>query len=145
MSFSSQIRNWTVRTRRDTRQVVSDVFMQIGTRIIDRTPIGDVTSWKNPPPVNYEPGTLRNSWNTGIGALAGVELREPSTVAADARNQLRSVAPLVPGHIAYIANPAPYASRIEFDSWSPQASGGMVEPTLREFNQIVRQVANASS
>lgn len=143
MSFSRQIKKFVAKTKKDTDDVVKEIFLNLSTRIIERTPIGDPTSWQSPAPKTYEAGTLKNSWYSGIGETPlSLDVRSPSTTGADARNNAFGTASKVVGNIAYIANPAPYAFRIEFDSWSPQAEAGMVRITLQEFDQIVRQAVN---
>lgn len=142
MSFKSQVQKWSQKTKKNSREIVSDVFINLSTRIVSRTPVGDPMSWEDIAHPSYEAGTLKNSWFAGVGTPSGLNVRSPNTTGADALSNIKQIAPLVFGNVAYLANPAPYATRIEYTGWSKQAPAGMVRITLQEFKDIVKQAAN---
>lgn len=94
------------------------VCKEIYEKIVFRTPVGNPSLWKHPAPKNYDPGTLKKSWELKFNG-------------ADVKKDV----------IATIFNPQPYAYRVEY-GWSHiQAPQGMVRITMREFRPILRKAA----
>lgn len=142
MSFESQVKKWAKKAIKRKDNIVSYSFKRLGTLVVNRTPIGDVSTWENNPPIDYRPGTLANNWFAGIGEPEPVELREPNVTAADSLSQIDAASLIAPGKLMHISNPSPHARRNEY-GWSNQAPQGMVRISVREWQDIVRQaVAN---
>lgn len=144
MSFTSSINKWVEQAKTDRDAVVSEVFRTIGTRIVSRTPIGDITLWQTPPTASqdYRPGTLANNWFAGFGEPGTPTLRPHNVNGAQSLANISNVAKEFPGQVAYIVNPAPYANRIEYAGHSSQAPGGMVRLAAAEFQAIVKVAVN---
>lgn len=138
MSFSHDVSKWAVNTKHLRDDVVTLVFKRLGTLIVNRTPIGDRTLWSRPAPADYRPGSLVNNWFAGIGEPGALPRRGHNVNGADSLSQINAISKAAPGKLAYIANPLPYARRVEY-GWSTQAPQGMVRISVAEFQRIVRK------
>ncbi len=78
--------------------------------IKDRTPVGNPALWKWPAPADYNPGTLKASW----------EQHKLSPLAYE------------------IINDQPYAYRVE-TGWSTQAPEGMMRVSIKDWPFILDQ------
>lgn len=155
MSFGKDMSMALDRIDGKIRKGISGAFHNLCTKIVDDTPVGDITRWtslntsegRKSPPKDYVPGTLVNSWYSGIGAEIPVNLtvREPNTSGVTSLGQISEVADKAPGNIAWFANPAPYANRIEYAGHSTQAPAGMVRINVRIFKDLLRVAINGSS
>lgn len=144
MGFGKDILKWGEKTKERRDEVISAVFKRLGTLIVRRTPIGDITLWQNAPAEDYRPGSLANNWFAGIGEPSGFGLNPANPSAVDSLSQINAASLIAPGKLMYIANPLPYARRIEY-GWSTQAPQGMVRVSVRDFPKLVKQaVANAT-
>ena len=143
MSFSGDVGKFAKNTKADTREVVSKTFMRIGTLIVERNPVGDITTWQSKPPKDYRPGSMVNSWFSSIGSLGNESMRAPNTTGAQSLANINMVAGKAPGNIAVLYNVAPYANRIEYAGHSGQAPAGFVRRTVAEFQSIVKVSVNA--
>lgn len=121
-------------------KIVRKVVLDIGARVVLRTPVGDGKYWKSPPPPGYIGGHARANWQYGEGSVP-----QGFTGAIDASGQvsLSSIAKIKPdaaGKVHYLTNNLPYAQRLE-NGWSRQAPHGMVAVTVVEFQSLVRDAA----
>lgn len=144
MSFTGDINKWVEQAKTDRDTVVTEVFQTIGTRIVNTTPLGDISLWKIPPPASqdYRPGTLVNNWFAGFGEPGNLPLRPHNSGGNQSLANIENIAAKFPGQIAYIANPVPYANRIEYEGHSSQRPGGMVRLAAAEFQSIVKVAVN---
>ena len=142
MSFSSDINKFTAKTKADTNEVIAKTFMRIGTLIVERTPVGDITSWKGPAPKDYRPGSLVNSWFSRVGSPSTENMRSSNTSGAQSLANINRVAARAAGNVVVLYNVAPYANRIEYAGHSGQAPTGFVRRTVEEFQQIIKVTVN---
>ena len=135
--FTADLRRFVERTNGNADAVVRKVVMDLGTAMIDRTPVGDPLTWKQPAPAGYVGGRARGSWNYGYGAIAPpVEAIDGSGGASTAR-VAAGVTSHNPRGLHYITNSVPYMRRLEYEGWSKQAPAGMVRVTVTEFQRFV--------
>lgn len=117
-------------------KVVNETLAEMYKRIIDRTPMGNPTLWKWSAPKDYQPGTLKASWQLSFGGM-----RDQGT------GQYVSTQSVVGGHgismqvrgganTAFIYNRQPYAERVE-NGWSTQAPSGMMRITIAEYTMLI--------
>lgn len=136
-SFTADLRRFVERANGNADAVVRKVTLDLGTAMIERTPVGDPLTWKQPAPPGYVGGRARGSWNYGYGAVP------PPTEAIDGSGgaSMSRVAAGVNGHdprgLHYIINSVPYMRRLEYEGWSHQAPAGMVRITIVEFQRFV--------
>jgi hypothetical protein len=93
---------------------MEEVVNLFAARVVKRTPVGNPALWNYPAPSNYNPGTLKSSWEIDWDRRAG---------------KIKS---------AEVHNDQPYAIRVE-NGWSTQAPYGMMRITFRELDIITRK------
>lgn len=138
MSFSVDVRKFCEKEAPEkTDKIIREIVMEIGNRIVMRSPVGDASYWQMPPPPGYTGGRFRGNWQYGHGLVpqGDVEVIDKSgsqTISAINRGAMTSKAM----GVHWIVNNAPYSERLE-SGWSRQAPMGMVGLTELEFPQIV--------
>jgi hypothetical protein len=118
---------------------------QMVERVIERTPVGNPSLWKYPAPNNYNPGTLKASWeiNTSNSArdVSTGRFRRlgESTANSNSVEQWGGIKLNVntTNTTITIANRQPYAWRVEYGSWSSQAPQVMLRITINEYASIL--------
>lgn len=132
-SFAASLKDYARKTGESLDDITREVVLEIGTRLVMRSPVGDGNLWVDPPPAGYVGGRFRANWQYGFNAIPSGALPDidPSGQASIARMR-----PTVTAGVHYIANNLPYAQRLE-DGWSRQAPAGMVGLTVIEFKGIV--------
>lgn len=135
MSFKGQLKAFANKSSDNMRLATKKVLIDIGTRIIERTPVGDATLWSSKPPPGYVGGRARGSWLYGLNTPATKEstLIDPSGAVTLAK--ITSDIDPVPG-LHYITNSLPYIVALE-NGYSKQAPQGMVALVSVEFGGIV--------
>jgi hypothetical protein len=122
----------------NARQVVRKVSIDLLTKIVLRTPVGNPSLWKSKPPAGYVGGRLRANW--------AVTFQFPSTVTTTATDK-HGQNTIVKGrntinrsygdHPIFITNSLPYAIPVEYGHSGVQAPQGMVRITVTEFQTMV--------
>lgn len=141
--FSLDLNAFCNKAKKNIDLVVKKVVMDVGSEIVSRSPVGDASYWKNPPPKGYVGGHFRANWQYGFnvtpsGEIAGVDPGGDATLSAIAGRLGQSAT----AGMHYIMNNAPYAQRIE-DGWSKnQAPQGVVMLTVIRWNNIVEDAVN---
>ncbi len=146
MSFTADMAKFCRTTAPDhLARVVRIATVEIGSRAVDRSPVGDASYWSRPAPPGYAGGRFRANWMHGHGAppagtLDAIDPSGSATVQRITGDVLASPA----FGVAYIVNNLPYAQRIE-DGWSwNQAPNGILSLLELEFPSIVKR-AEASA
>jgi len=141
VSFSDDIAKFAQKAANNADVLVRKTVIDIGTRLVNRTPVGDANYWKSPPPAGYVGGHARANWSHSEGEL---NTREFDTVDASGGASTSRIAASVPkkasGKVHFVQNSVPYIQRLE-DGWSRQAPNGMVAVTKVEFQGIVNAIA----
>lgn len=134
-SFSADLKRFAEATKRNLNDAVRGVVLELGTRIVQRSPV--------------DTGRFRGQWQIAAG---GPDIRtnepfdkqalgSPPSAATFARWQGEVNAATI-GSTFYITNSLPYARKLEYEGWSSQAPAGMVRVTVVEYGQIIQQVIN---
>lgn len=150
--FSVDLARLVAKAKGNAAAVVKKTFLDLGTAIVQRTPVGDPDTWKTPAPPGYAGGRARGSWMYGFNAPNATD---PGTVdgqggpaqASEASVQGQAaVTRLEVGvtgaeafGVHYITSTVPYMRRLEYEQWSKQAPEGMVRITVLEFKDFVEQ------
>lgn len=126
------------------QEMTKMILLEIGIRIVNRSPVGDPPSWKKQPPwlpKNYLPGTFKNNWQLTVDT-PGSDI----FLTADPSGNLSitRIALAIPrwpvGHQYFFSNNLPYAQALE-NGWSRQAPpAGIVALTTVEFQSIVEEI-----
>lgn len=138
MSFSDDINNFAQKAMSNFDKVIRTVVFDIGTSLVERTPVGDAKHWKSKPPPGYVGGHARGNWahSEGVQVIQDIDCIDPSGGKSISR-----IAASVPikaaGKVHYIQNSVPYIKALE-DGHSRQCPpGGMVALTKVEFQDMV--------
>lgn len=144
-SFALDIRRFVEKTKDRADQAVHTIVANIAAEIDFRSPVGDATYWKSPPPKGYVGGRFRANWQLGVGSVDVATTmatdRSPKnreTGGTTTRGIVASIPAQAAGKVYYLSNSLPYAQRIE-NGWSRQAPSGVVGLTQVRFQQIVRK------
>jgi hypothetical protein len=141
--FKLQLDAAIAKARGRTEALVRKVVLDIGTRLIERSPVGDAQYWSHPAPKGYVGGRFRGSWDYGIDQPpAGADTVDATGQASrDRIAEGVAAAPMASRH--FLINALPYARRIE-DGWSHrQSPQGVVGITVVEFDGILRGAVQA--
>lgn len=134
-SFQADLKRFAEATKRNLNDAARGVVLELGTRIVQRSPV--------------DTGRFRGQWQIAAGGpdtrtnepFDKQALGSPPSAATFARWQAEVNAATI-GSTFYITNSLPYARRLEYDSHSSQAPAGMVRVTVVEYGQIIQQVIN---
>lgn len=126
MSFALQLAAFAAKAGDRAEQVVADVVLEIGSRLVLRSPV--------------DTGRFRSNWFVSRGGpMAGV-----TDKLGGGLNGIDQLAGKSVGTVFYIQNNLPYAWRLEMGH-SNQAPLGMVGITLAEFDAIVDGAARKAN
>lgn len=120
-------------------EVVRGTLLDMSSKVIRRTPVGDPSLWQSPAPPGYAGGTARGNWQATIGQPAAGELARVDETGQATIADLTPMTEAAPGNVYYLTNNVPYISRLEFDAWSSQARAGMVRITLSELDRDIQE------
>ena len=142
-SFTLDLQRFAEKCAERADDAVGNIVVRIAAELDKRSPVGDATYWKKPPPAGYIGGHFRANWQLGIGAMPMGEI--PGVDRTGEKTQGRIMAEIpeqAAGKVYYIANNVPYAERLEY-GWSRQAPQGLVGLTVTMFQDIVRDAVEA--
>ena len=141
--FALDISKFVNKAKNNIDQVVRKVVIDLGSRVVQKSPVGDASYWISPPPPGYVGGRFRGNWQFGLDQIPQGDLPD---IDASGRASIGRVttgmlsAPI--GHVYYLMNNLPYSERIE-NGWSHrQAPQGVVHLTVMEFKSIVDGAAS---
>ena len=139
--FANQVRRFSEKTKAKMDKAVRKITLDVFSNVILMSPVGNPSTWKNPPPPGYLGGRFRGNWQPAVGTMPGgvIEATDPSgnTVIAKVQGVTEGVEA---GDVIYMVNNLPYARRLE-DGWSRlQAPAGMVALTVQRFQPIADEV-----
>lgn len=137
-AFGLDISKWVKKAKGNGPLVVRKIVLDVGNSMVEKTPVGDPSTWKHDAPAGYAGGRARGSWQHSTGApLAG----EPGTVDDSGQATSARLYASVQRGDAYvehfITSNVPYMRRLEYDGWSKQAPAGMVRITIAEYQDFL--------
>ena len=140
MSFSDDIAKFAKKAAGNADVIVRKTVLDIGTRLVNRTPVGDATYWKSKPPPGYTGGHARANWSHSVGArvVQEFDVIDPSGAASNSRIQ-KSVPVRAGGKVHYVQNSVPYIQALE-NGHSRQAPAGMAAITAVEFRGVLEGI-----
>lgn len=142
MSFALDIRKFAERAGEKVDLVVRKVILDLGTSVVEKSPVGDATLWSSPPPPGYVGGRFRGNWQYGFGEMPVGVLETIDPTGGESVQRILSGSSQSPvAGLHYISNNLPYAQRLE-EGWSSQAPAGMVSLSVVEFKSIVDKAAS---
>lgn len=139
MTFDLDISKFVSKTKGKADKVVRKIVLDIGRRVVERSPVGDATYWKSPPPPGYVGGRFRGNWQHGTVDMPRTVFDTVDDVSGE-----RIAASVNNGEafaVHYIVNNLPYAIALENGHSRQAPPGGIVGLTVVEFGGIVREAA----
>lgn len=139
MTFALDLQKFAEKAGKLADDAVGNIVVRVASELDKRSPVGDASYWKSPPPAGYIGGHFRANWQLGVGVMprgerAGVD--PTGTIALP--GIIAEIPEKASGKVYFLANTAPYADRLE-NGWSRQAPSGLVGLTATMFQQIVRE------
>lgn len=140
MTFTADLSGWCRKTAPEYADgVVRKTVIEIGSRAVLRSPVGDASYWQQPAPDGYVGGRFRGNWQHGFGSAptGNLDVIDPS--GGTTLNRITSATISSPAAgITWLVNNLPYSERIE-NGWSRQAPQGIVNRIELEFLSIFEQ------
>jgi hypothetical protein len=141
-SFALDLAKFAKETGVKADLAVGKIVIGVAGELDRRSPVGDASFWKNPPPKGYVGGRFRGSWNLGIGVIPpSVETIDPSGVETQGRI-IAAIPDKAAGEVYYLVNATPYGRAIE-EGHSRQAPTGVVGLTVVRWQSIVNDAVGA--
>ena len=132
-SFELDVDRFIQHAGGDVNRIIRTVLIELGTRFVERSPVGDAVYWQHPAPRGYVGGHFRANWQYGFGNMP------TSQISGTQNTLLANLSGGIPSDTAgvhFIVNNVPYSIRLE-NGWSRQAPQGIVARAVQEFNNIV--------
>jgi hypothetical protein len=140
MGFSDQIAAFAKKAEGNADLVTRKTVLDIGTRLVNRTPVGDATAWKSKPPPGYTGGHARANWSHSEGTRVVQEFDVIDKSGAASINRIQKSVPVKSGgKVHFIQNSVPYIIPLE-EGHSRQAPNGMAAITAVEFQGIINGI-----
>lgn len=118
------------------QQVQRKVALDLLTRVVNKSPVGNPSLWKRPAPKGYAGGTFRNFWQVNLtGQVPDPPDTRPTANAVEAGRA--AIATMAPFQTSYIVNGMPYAERLN-QGWSTQAPAGFLELAVEEVTSALQ-------
>lgn len=135
--FSADISDFIASSKAKADIVARKVMFELGKSVIEMSPVGNPTLWKEKAPKGYVGGRFRGNWQFAIGAPPVGELATIDPTGAQTLGALgAAVADVKMGDTGYVVNNLQYSVALEYGH-STQAPAGMVRVTLERFNAFV--------
>lgn len=143
-TFALNLKQFADKAGNNAREVVRQVSIDLLTRIVLRTPVGNPSLWKGKPPAGYVGGRARANWAVSIGTSnhAVTDRIDKSGDATIERGKATILAANSDAPI-YIMNSLPYIRPLEYEGHSKQAPAGMVRISVTEFQTFVDNAVKA--
>lgn len=108
------------------------IKLELFTRIIEDTRVGNPAHWKSKPPLGYTGGRLKGNWQTTTGTpnYNTIDRIDPEGIAT--KNEVE--ANIHANTVDYMTNNLPYAAKYE-------EIDGMVAKNMARLARIARKVA----
>ncbi len=136
-TFALDLQKFAEKTKGKADLAVGRIVLGVSGELDRRSPVGDASYWKSPPPKGYVGGRFRGNWQLGVGVVPAGEtgLIDPSGAEAQGRI-LATIPEKASGQVYFLFNNVPYANVIERGS-SRQAPTGVVGLTVIQYQRIV--------
>lgn len=134
MSFTLDLKRFADKFEVNAELVTKKVILDVGKRLVEKSPVGDATLWAEPPPPGYVGGRFRANWQYAFNVVPTEALPDIDSSGLVSINRIAAASGRAGIH--YLVNNLPYADRLE-SGWSTQAPQGMVALTVLEFQAVV--------
>jgi hypothetical protein len=142
--FALSLKQFATKVDVRANLVMRKILLDVGTSLVELSPVGDPEAWKHPAPKGYIGGHFRANWQYGNYAGGGIPTSRLDKIDPSGQGAVAQMAAKIPersiGMIHVIVNNLPYAMRLE-TGWSQQAPSGMVGLTVMKYRSIVAKAA----
>tara|TARA_B110000503_G_scaffold18373_1_gene27005 strand:- start:3311 stop:3754 length:444 start_codon:yes stop_codon:yes gene_type:complete len=136
MNFTLDLKEYVDKTNEDVVKIVQEACINMFTKIIMDTPVGNPQRWKKKPSADYKAGALRANWQTSLNNRASGRLKKRDKTGKRTINRMIATVKKYDGlGPVWLTNNLPYAARIEYGAHSSQAPTGMVRLNAFAFQQ----------
>jgi hypothetical protein len=137
--FALDVAAFAKKAKGNAHLVVRKVVLELGNRVVMRSPVGDPSNWQHGAPAGYTGGHFRANWQYSTSAPTHGYLPDIDKSGQVSIDRIRASLPEEAwGKVHYLVNNLPYGPRLE-TGWSKQAPGGMVGVTVVEFQGLMAQ------
>jgi hypothetical protein len=142
-SFALDLKRFAEKTKHKADLAVGNIVVRVARELDQRSPVGDTSYWKNPPPKGYVGGRFRGNWQLGVNVVPAGETGLIDPGGAEAQGRIIAAVPeQASGKLYTLINNVPYAQEIE-RGHSHQAPQGLVGLTTIMFQRIVNEAVQA--
>ncbi len=150
MSFTAELDKWCKVTKPNhLTDTVRKAIMEIGTRVVYRSPVGNPKLWQEGfretatglgwVGAGYTGGRFRANWQYGFGVAPDGEIDDIDKSGAKTIAAIKEAALATDMiGITYLVNNLPYGEKLE-NGYSSQSPQGMVGVTELEFPEIMQK------
>lgn len=141
-TFKKAIDLFSDKTKSKMELLTRKLIIDIGVRLVEKSPVGDPSVWQGLPPKGYVGGRFRANWQYSFNNVVQGDLPDIDSSGNISVGRITSGAytsPFIGKH--YIVNNLPYAMRLE-TGWSKQAPAGMVTLTVMEFDSSIQSIVS---
>jgi hypothetical protein len=144
MGFGSDLGKFRQKTARKAELVTRKIIFDVGTSLVFKSPVGDASYWKMPPPPGYVGGRFRANWQYGVSEInfAVTDKVDPAGAISLAAIGAVLRGGEAAGKVHFLTNSLPYGPRLE-EGHSRQAPFGFRRLTVLEFEPVVTAAARA--
>lgn len=138
--FSLDLTKFAEKAKGNIDKVVRKVVLDLGEKVVERSPVGDPLHWKTKyPPPGYVGGRFRANWQHGIGVMPTTTFNTTDNVSME---RIQSTLAQGTGpNIHWLVNNVEYSIALENGHSWRQAPQGIVKLTVLEFPGIVSNAA----
>lgn len=136
MSFKGELAKFAAKSIENASIATRKVVLDAGSRIVQRTPVGNPDLWQSKPHKGYAGGRARGSWQYSFNTPAQGE--SGTIIDRDGGATIGRIEGAIDDSfgVHYITSNLVYIQALE-DGYSSQAPNGMVALTALEFRDIV--------
>jgi hypothetical protein len=108
------------------------LIINVGSMVIDKTPVGKPEMWRMKIPKGYKPGGLKRNWHTTLGAPSDSDVEDVDPLGSVPKGELVSVAKASQfNQSVFMTNNRSYAYDVEYNGHAIHAGPeGMVRITF---------------
>ena len=138
MSFTADLSRFVTNAEGSIDSIVRNVVLRLGREVVERSPVGDASYWREPAPAGYVGGRFRANWQHGVDVLPQGTFDTTDNVSV--QRILSTIPHDAAGKVHYLTNNVPYSIALE-NGHSRQAPQGVVGLTVARFDEYIREEA----
>ena len=126
MSFASDISKYAKKTKLSMDDAIVAINSEVASNIIYLTPV--------------DSGRARGNWYPTIGTVSTkIDLDKKDKTGKETADKAEKIAEKSAGQVFFLANNLKYIHRLEYDSWSKQASRGFLRVSIQEMETTLKK------